>query len=187
MIVSDETVARHYSRALRDSLAGAGIAITSWLLPPGEETKDLDHFGRLAEEILAFGIERGDDLAGARRRRGRRPRRLRRGDTAARHRLRADPDHPAGPGGQLGRRQDRDQHAAARTWSAPSTSRGWCWPTPTCLATLPRREMRAGYAEVVKYGLLGDAGFFDWLEAEGRRCCGLTPAALSHAVARAAR
>ena len=33
------------------------------------------------------------------------------------------------------------------------------------LTTLPPREMRAGYAEVAKYGLLGDAPFFDWLEA----------------------
>src|SRR5258707_11194224 len=33
------------------------------------------------------------------------------------------------------------------------------------LATLPDREMRAGYAEVIKYGLLGDFGFFEWLEA----------------------
>src|SRR3569623_1865403 len=35
------------------------------------------------------------------------------------------------------------------------------------LGTLPRREMLAGYAEVVKYGALGDADFFDWLEVNG--------------------
>ena len=35
------------------------------------------------------------------------------------------------------------------------------------LATLPDREMRCGYAEVIKYGLLGDFGFFEWLEAHG--------------------
>jgi 3-dehydroquinate synthase len=50
------------------------------------------------------------------------------------------------------------------------------------LATLPRREMRAGYGEIVKYGLLGDAGFFDWLEAEGEAVCDLEPAALTRAV-----
>ena len=36
------------------------------------------------------------------------------------------------------------------------------------LDTLPAREFRAGYAEVAKYGLLGDAGFFSWLEANWR-------------------
>jgi len=62
VIVSDETVARHCLPQLRDSLSEAGIAHHTVLLPPGEETKDLDHFGRLAEEILAFGIERGSML-----------------------------------------------------------------------------------------------------------------------------
>jgi 3-dehydroquinate synthase len=50
------------------------------------------------------------------------------------------------------------------------------------LATLPRREVRAGYGEIVKYGLIRDAGFFDWLEAEGRAVCDLEPAALTRAV-----
>ena len=36
------------------------------------------------------------------------------------------------------------------------------------LASLPARELKAGYAEVVKYGLLGDAAFFEWLEVNGR-------------------
>jgi 3-dehydroquinate synthase len=50
------------------------------------------------------------------------------------------------------------------------------------LQTLPRRELRAGYGEIVKYGLIRDAGFFDWLEAEGRAVCDLDPAALTRAV-----
>lgn len=37
------------------------------------------------------------------------------------------------------------------------------------LSTLPERELRAGYAEIVKYGLLGDAHFFEWLEVNGKR------------------
>ena len=36
------------------------------------------------------------------------------------------------------------------------------------MASLPERELKAGYAEIVKYGLLGDADFFDWLEQHGR-------------------
>ncbi|MEC9142037.1 MAG: 3-dehydroquinate synthase [Pseudomonadota bacterium] len=50
------------------------------------------------------------------------------------------------------------------------------------LETLPARELRAGYAEVVKYGLLGDAGFFEWLEANGGDVLRRDEAALSHAI-----
>jgi len=42
--------------------------------------------------------------------------------------------------------------------------------------------VRAGYGEVVKYGLIRDAAFFEWLEAEGRAVCDLEPAALTRAV-----
>lgn len=52
----------------------------------------------------------------------------------------------------------------------------------TCLATLPERELRAGYAEILKYGILGSADFFDWLENNGRSVLALEPAALEHAV-----
>ena len=62
VVVSDEIVAGHYLASLRDSLSEAGIAHNSVLLPPGEETKDLAHFGKLAEDILAIGIERGSML-----------------------------------------------------------------------------------------------------------------------------
>ena len=62
VIVSDETVARHCLAQLHNSLSEAGIVHHTVLLPPGEETKDLDHFGRLAEEILGFGVERGTML-----------------------------------------------------------------------------------------------------------------------------
>ena len=58
---------------------------------------------------------------------------------------------------------------------------------PLVLDTLPDREMRAGYAEVLKYGLLGDAAFFDWLEANGAAVLAREPAALEHAVATSIR
>ncbi|XDZ65433.1 3-dehydroquinate synthase [Alphaproteobacteria bacterium LSUCC0684] len=56
-----------------------------------------------------------------------------------------------------------------------------------CLATLPRREMRAGYAEMVKYGLLGDAGFFAWLEENSSAVLNLDPEAIIAAVAHCCR
>lgn len=54
---------------------------------------------------------------------------------------------------------------------------------PLVLESLPDREMRAGYAEVLKYGLLGDAAFFAWLEANGAAVLSREPAALEHAIA----
>ena len=53
------------------------------------------------------------------------------------------------------------------------------------LDSLPERDFLAGYAEVVKYGLLGDAGFFAWLEANGAALKAGDPAARIHAVRRA--
>ncbi|MGA9659775.1 MAG: 3-dehydroquinate synthase [Asticcacaulis sp.] len=52
------------------------------------------------------------------------------------------------------------------------------------LKTLPAREIRCGYAEIIKYGLLGDAQFFDWLEANDSRVLALEADAIQHAVAR---
>ena len=55
------------------------------------------------------------------------------------------------------------------------------------LSTLPRRELLAGYAEVVKYGALGDAAFFEWLEANGAKALAGDAAAIVHAVAHSCR
>jgi 3-dehydroquinate synthase len=52
------------------------------------------------------------------------------------------------------------------------------------LASLPERELRAGYAEIVKYGLLGDANFFEWLEANGTALLSGAPDILAEAVGR---
>ena len=52
------------------------------------------------------------------------------------------------------------------------------------LASLPERELRAGYAEIVKYGLLGDADFFEWLEANGTALLSGKPDILAEAVGR---
>lgn len=58
---------------------------------------------------------------------------------------------------------------------------------PLVLDTLPDREMRAGFAEVLKYGLLGDAQFFAWLEEHGPAVLAREPAALTHAIATSIR
>lgn len=57
----------------------------------------------------------------------------------------------------------------------------------TSLDTLPDREMRAGFAEVIKYGLLGDAAFFEWLEANGSSVLAREPEPLTYAIATSIR
>jgi 3-dehydroquinate synthase len=53
---------------------------------------------------------------------------------------------------------------------------------PACLDTLPPRELRAGYAEVVKYGLIGDPAFFTWCEENGPALLAGDPQARAHAI-----
>src|SRR5258707_823547 len=55
------------------------------------------------------------------------------------------------------------------------------------LRSLPKREALAGYAEVAKYGALGDAAFFEWLEANGAKALAGDSAAMVHAVAHSCR
>ena len=64
VIVTDETVAHHHLAPLRASLEEHGIAQRAVVLPPGEGTKDLAHFGRLVDDILAGGVERGGARVG---------------------------------------------------------------------------------------------------------------------------
>ena len=58
---------------------------------------------------------------------------------------------------------------------------------PEVLATLPDRELRAGYAEVLKYALIGDAPFYDWLDTNLDAIMARDPAALEHAIATSVR
>jgi len=58
---------------------------------------------------------------------------------------------------------------------------------PDFLGTLPERELRAGYAEVVKYGLINDVEFFGWLESNGAKVLALEPDAIDYAIATSVR
>jgi 3-dehydroquinate synthase len=182
IVVSDEIVAGYYLAALRDSLSAAGIAHHAVLVPPGEETKDLHHFGRLAEDILAIGIERGTmlvalgggvvgDLTGF----------------AAATLLRGI-DFVQIPTTLLAQ---VDSSVGGKTGINTSTGKNLIGAfyqprlvlaDTSVLGSLPRRELLAGYAEIVKYGLIRDAEFFAWLEAEGNTVCGLAPEPLRRAV-----
>ena len=182
IIVSDEAVAGHYLAALRDSLTEAGIAHHAVLLPPGEETKDLTHFGKLVDEILAIGIERGTmlialgggvvgDVTGFA------AATLLRGIDFVQipTTLLAQVDSSVGGKTGINTRLGKNLIGAFYQPRLVLADTG-------TLSSLPRRELLAGYAEIVKYGLIRDAEFFAWLEAEGRSVCDLMPGALRRAV-----
>jgi 3-dehydroquinate synthase len=182
VIVSDDNIAGHYLPALQDSLSEVGIAHHAVLLPPGEETKDLDHFARLVEDVLAIGIERGTmlvalgggvvgDVTGFA------AATLLRGIDFVQvpTTLLAQVDSSVGGKTGINTRIGKNLIGA---FYQPRLVLADTAP----LASLPHRELLAGYAEIVKYGLIRDAAFFAWLEAEGRSVCELAPAALQHAV-----
>jgi 3-dehydroquinate synthase len=182
VIITDETVAKHHLAPLRASLTAQGIKQHVIVLPPGEATKDLAHFGRLVDDVLACGIERGTmlvalgggvvgDIAGF----------------AAATLLRGidfvqiPTTLLAQVDSSVGGKTAINTAAGKNLLGAFYQPRLVLADTDT-LATLPRRELRAGYGEIVKYGLIRDATFFDWLEAEGEAVCDLEPAAATRAI-----
>ncbi len=163
-IVTDENVARHHLAALESSLKSAGLVISSIILKPGEATKSFRELGPLCEKLLEMGLERGDivvpfgggvigDLAGFAAGILRRGVRFVQVPTS----LLAQVDSSVG--GKTGINTPQGKNLIG-VFHQPSL----VIADTDVLTTLPPREMRAGYAEVAKYGLLGDAQFFGWLE-----------------------
>lgn len=182
VIVTDETVARHHLAPLRATFQEHGIVHDVVVLPSGEATKDLAHFGRLVDAVLARGIERGTmlvalgggvvgDIAGF----------------AAATLLRGV-DFVQIPTTLLAQVDSSVGGKTAINTAAGKNLLGAFYQPRLVLAdtdtlgTLPQRELRAGYAEIVKYGLIRDAAFFEWLEANREAVCDLEPAALTRAV-----
>jgi shikimate kinase/3-dehydroquinate synthase len=166
-IVTDANVARLHLPALEDSLKAAGVGYSTIIVEPGEGSKSLSVFGRVCEEAIAARIERRDvivalgggvvgDLSGfvaASLRRGARFVQI---PTS----LLAQVDSSVG--GKTGINSPQGKNLIG-AFHQPSL----VLADVDTLATLPPREFRAGYAEVVKYGLIGDRRFFEWLEADG--------------------
>jgi 3-dehydroquinate synthase len=182
VIVSDETVAGHYLARLRDNLSEAGITHHAVLLPPGEETKDLSQYGKLAEDILAIGIERGTmllalgggvvgDITGFA------AATLLRGIDFAQIPTTLLAQVDSSVGGKTGINNRMGKNLIGAFYQPRLVL-----ADTSVLSTLPHRELLAGYAEIVKYGLIRDADFFSWLEVEGASVCALSPDALRRAV-----
>ncbi len=167
-IVTDENVARHQLAGLEAALAAANIRHRSIVVTPGEGSKSYASFERVCNAILAGKFERGDcvialgggvvgDLAGFAAASVRRGMRLIQVPTS----LLAQVDSSIG--GKTGINSPHGKNLVG-AFHQPLL----VLADTACLASLPEREFRAGYAEVVKYGLIGDLTFFEWLEASWR-------------------
>ena len=164
-VVTDENVAPLHLAALEASLCDTGLAAPSIVLPAGEATKSFAHLQRTVEALLDARLERGDlvvalgggvigDLAGFAASVARRGMGFVQVPTS----LLAQVDSSVG--GKTGINTPQGKNLVG-AFHQPRL----VIADTAVLDTLSAREFRAGYAEVVKYGLLGDAPFFAWLQA----------------------
>ncbi|RWR14734.1 3-dehydroquinate synthase [Paenirhodobacter populi] len=181
-IITDETVARLHLEELRAGLGG--IEAVSLALPAGEGTKSWPHLEQACEWLLAQKVERKDiviafgggvigDLAGFAAAILRRGVRFVQIPTT----LLAQVDSSVG--GKTGINVKAGKNLIG-AFHQPSL----VLADIDLLGTLTARDFLAGYGEVVKYGLLGDADFFDWLEANGPALAAGDKAARLRAVTR---
>jgi 3-dehydroquinate synthase len=182
VIVTDDNVERYHLEAAEAALRNAGVASHRVVVPAGEASKSYRVFEQVCEAIIASRIERADlvialgggvigDLGGF-----------------AAAVMRRGIDYVQVPTTLLA---DVDSSVGGKTAidSAHGKNLIGAFHQPilvladtALLDTLPEREFRAGYAELVKYGLLGDAGFFAWLETNWREVFSGGPAR-EHAIA----
>ena len=183
-VVTETRVAGLHLAALTAGLEAAGIVASVLALPPGEATKGWDELRRTVEWLLSEKVARDDlvvafgggvigDLAGfaaAILRRGV-------GYVQIPTTLLAQVDSSVG--GKTGINSPLGKNLVG-AFHQPRL----VLADTALLGTLPPRDFRAGYGEVVKYGLLGDAGFFAWLEANAPGLAAGEPSARIHAVRR---
>ena len=183
-IITNSTVGPLYLARLRRALEDRGVAVVALTLPDGEIHKDWETLNRIFDALLENRCERGTalialgggvvgDLAGF---------------AAAVYQrgvpfiqipttLLAQVDSAVGGKTAINHPLDKNMIS---TFYQP---RAVVSDTDT-LATLPPRELAAGIAEVVKYGLIRDRAFFDWLEANIARLVKSDPEALAYAIER---
>ncbi len=166
-VVTDENVAALHLETLRDGLAANGIAMEALVLPAGESTKSWAYLEQTVEWLLSQRVERKDlvvalgggvigDLTGfaaAILRRGV-------GFVQIPTSLLAQVDSSVG--GKTGINSPLGKNLVG-AFHQPRL----VLADIDVLGTLTPRDFLAGYGEVVKYGMLGDANFFEWLEAQG--------------------
>ena len=186
-VVTDTHVAPLYLDRLVSALGRAGVAAEPIVLPAGEGTKSFSQLERLCSMLLKTGVERGGliialgggvigDLTGLA------AGLLKRGIDFAQFptTLLAQVDSSVGGKTAINSPEGKNLIGAFHQPLLVIAD-------TDSLLTLPPRELKAGYAEIVKYGLLGDPTFFEWLEKNGAAVLSGDPAALVHAIATSCR
>lgn len=165
-MVTDTNVAQFHADTLLNALGNSCVGVVK--LEPGEGTKSFYELGPLCEDLLETGIERGDlvialgggvigDIAGFA------ASILRRGVNLVQIPTSLLAQVDSSVGGKTGINTPQGKNLIG-TFYQPRL----VIADTALLETLPERQFRAGYAEVAKYGLLGDADFFGWLEQNWR-------------------
>lgn len=190
-VVTDTTVAALHLPALQASLNAANITHDILVLDAGEATKGWAGLAQLIEWLVARGIERSDhvialgggvigDLVGFAASIVKRGCQFIQVPTT----LLAQVDSSVGGKTAI-------NIAAGKNMVGAFHQPALVLADPDTLATLPRRELAAGYAEVVKYGLIDDADFFVWCERHGAALldgdAAARATAIAHSVAAKAR
>jgi shikimate kinase/3-dehydroquinate synthase len=185
VVVSDANVARLHMRTVLDGLAENGFQTSTVIVPAGEATKNVDSYLSVVDQLLEARVERRTavialgggvvgDLAGF----------------AAATTLRGLPfvqipttllsQVDSSVGGKTGVNTRRGKNLVGAFYQPRMVL-----ADTGSLATLPPRELRAGYAEIAKAGLIGDAALFAWCERHGSAVVGGERAAQAEAIERA--
>jgi 3-dehydroquinate synthase len=183
VIVTDANVAALHLKTLQASLDAAGITSQAIILPPGEGTKSYAQLAELCDGLLAAGMERADriiafgggvigDLTGFA------ASILRRGVDFIQIPTTLLSQVDSSVGGKTGINSKHGKNLIGAFHQPVAVL-----ADTSLLNSLSAREFAAGYAETAKYGLLGDASFFNWLEANAAKIKARDPATLIEAVA----
>lgn len=183
-IVTDSNVAARHLGGLEGNLKAASRHAGTIVLAPGEATKSMERLAEVADGLIEMGLERSDlvialgggvigDLAGFAASIIRRGVRYVQIPTS----LLAQVDSSVGGKTAVNSRHGKNLIGA---FHQPAL----VLADTDVLSTLPARQLRAGYAEVVKYGLLGDRGFYDWLCTHRQSLFGNDASILKEAVQR---
>jgi len=185
VVVSDQTVAALHLPTLMNGLAETAITASSIIVQPGEATKNVNTYLDVVDQLLEARVERRTavialgggvvgDLAGF----------------AAATTLRGLPfvqipttllsQVDSSVGGKTGVNTRRGKNLVGAFYQPRMVL-----ADTSTLGTLPPRELRAGYAEIAKAGLIGDAAFFAWCEANGAAVVGGNREAQAEAIMRA--